>query len=80
MTRAFILIETKGGSKTLAVEELRGIPGVIEACTVHGYYDIICRVEATSTDALKETVVEQIRALNSVRFLITLTVKKESLP
>ena len=71
---AFILISTEMGSERKVLEELRKISEVSEAYIVYGVYDIVAKVQAPSTEALKEIISNRIRKLSKVRSTLTMVV------
>ena len=71
---AFVLINAEVGSEDEVLINLRAIPCVKEAHRVYGVYDIIARIEAESTDALKESISDNVRSLENVRSTLTMVV------
>ncbi|RJS84828.1 Lrp/AsnC family transcriptional regulator [Candidatus Bathyarchaeota archaeon] len=74
MPIAFVLINAEIGSEGEVLKSLRGIPGVEEAYSVYGVYDIIAKVKAESMDKLKDIVTWRIRRLEKVRSTLTMIV------
>ncbi len=74
MPIAFVLINTEIGSEGEVLKSLRNIPGVEEAYSVYGVYDIIAKVKAESMDKLKDIVTWRIRRLEKVRSTLTMIV------
>jgi DNA-binding Lrp family transcriptional regulator len=64
---AYILIQTDVGKATLVAAALRGLPGVLEAASVAGPYDVIARAQARNLDELARLVTSQVQALDGVR-------------
>jgi DNA-binding Lrp family transcriptional regulator len=64
---AYILIQTDVGKATLVAAALRGAPGVLEAASVAGPYDVIARAQARNLDELARLVTSQVQALDGVR-------------
>jgi DNA-binding Lrp family transcriptional regulator len=73
MPTAFVLINAELGKEQAILKELRQISGVKEAYFVYGVYDIIAKVEAESTEKLKEIVTFKIRRMADVRSTLTMT-------
>ena len=73
MPTAFVLINAELGKEQAILKELRQINGVKEAYFVYGVYDIIAKVEAESTEKLKEIVTFKIRRMADVRSTLTMT-------
>jgi len=74
MPIAFVLMNTEIGSEGEVLKSLRNIPGVEEAYSVYGVYDIIAKVKAESMDKLKDIVTWRIRRLEKVRSTLTMIV------
>jgi DNA-binding Lrp family transcriptional regulator len=74
MPVAFVLINAETGFEDEVVTELRKVSNVKEAYGVYGLYDIVAKVEADSTDKLRETVTWKIRRLDRVRSTLTIIV------
>lgn len=60
------------GAEGDVVKQLEANSGVKEAWVVYGVYDIVAKVEAESTERLKEIVSDNIRKLDGVRNTLTL--------
>jgi len=52
LVMAYVLLNTKIGSHTVSLDEIRKIEGVQEAFNLWGIYDIIIRLKADSMDKL----------------------------
>jgi DNA-binding Lrp family transcriptional regulator len=66
MPNALVLMNTKVGSETDVLRELRKIASIDEACLVYGVYDIVLRVESSSMADLKQTITWEIRKMEYV--------------
>jgi len=75
---AFVLINTEIGSENEVLKTLKKVPGVKEAYSVYGVYDIIAKIQADTMDKLKEMVTWHIRRLDKVRSTLTMIVTEES--
>jgi len=75
---AFVLINTEIGSENEVLKILKKVPGVKEAYSVYGVYDIIAKIQADTMDKLKEMVTWHIRRLDKVRSTLTMIVTEES--
>lgn len=71
---AYVLITVKLGTMGDVLVTLRKLPFVIEAYAIYGNYDVVTKVEATSTANLREIVTNTIRRLENVRATQTLIV------
>ncbi|OYT48095.1 MAG: AsnC family transcriptional regulator [Desulfurococcales archaeon ex4484_42] len=74
MPEAIVLINTDIGAEEEVLEKLGDIEGVTEAFIVYGVYDIVAKVQAPSTEALKEIISNRIRKLSKVRSTLTMVV------
>ena len=72
MSIAFVLINANIGEEDELVRELETFDLVKEVHTVFGAHDLIVRLEAESTDQLKELVVGKIKRLRKVKSTSTL--------
>jgi DNA-binding Lrp family transcriptional regulator len=66
MNTAYVLIQTEVGTAGVVVAALRELPGVSDAASVAGPYDIIVRTEAWNIDELGRLVVSRIQAVDGV--------------
>ncbi len=73
MTIAFVLISCDLGSEESIIEQLKSIVNVKEVQGIFGAYDILTKVESSSTYDLKEIVMQKIRKIPDVRSTLTLT-------
>jgi DNA-binding Lrp family transcriptional regulator len=71
-----VLINTELGLENEVHEELKAIPEVKESYIVYGVYDIVTKIEAETTDRLKEVVFTKIRKIDSVETTSTMIVMK----
>jgi DNA-binding Lrp family transcriptional regulator len=74
MTTAFVLINVEPGAEEDLLKELRKVEGVLEAHRVYGVYDTVVKIEAESTEKLKEVLTWKIRRLPHVRSTLTMIV------
>ncbi|MHB8566944.1 MAG: Lrp/AsnC ligand binding domain-containing protein [Nitrososphaerales archaeon] len=74
MPIAFLLINAEPGSEAELVRELKGIETVKEVHSVYGVYDIVVKVEAETTEKIKDTITWKIRSLEKVRSTLTMIV------
>ena len=71
MITAYILIQTNVGKATAAAAALRDLPGVSEAASAAGPYDVIATAQTHDIDELARLVVHQVQALDGVRRTIS---------
>ena len=67
----YVLVVTEVGKEHEAVEELLKIGGVVEAQTVYGEFDILCKVECNDLKSL-DAAITSIRKILSVIRTMTL--------
>jgi DNA-binding Lrp family transcriptional regulator len=68
---AYILIQTWPGKAATVAAALRGLPGVLEAASLAGPYDVIARAQARDIDELAGLVSSRVQALDGVRRTVT---------
>lgn len=66
MIAAYILIQTEAGKAAAVAAALRGLPGVAEAASVAGPYDVIARAQARDIDELAKLVASRVQVLDGV--------------
>jgi DNA-binding Lrp family transcriptional regulator len=71
---AFVMITAEIGKEGEALNELKKIEHVKEACLTYGVYDIVAKVEAETWDKVKEVIASKVRRLNSIRSTLTMMV------
>ena len=71
MIAAYVLIQTEVGKAAAVVAAFRGVPGLSDAASVAGPYDVIARVEARNIDELARLVISRIQALDGVARTLT---------
>ena len=77
MPVAFVLINTEMGAENEVIKTLNKINDVKEAHVVYGVYDIIVKVEAKSSDELRNVITWSIRKQDKVRSTLTLMTADE---
>jgi DNA-binding Lrp family transcriptional regulator len=68
---AYILIQTDASKAFIVAAALRELPGVAEAASLAGPYDVIARGRARDVDELAALVTSQVQALDGVRRTVT---------
>jgi len=63
---AYILIQTEAGKAAVVAAALGGLPGVLEAASVAGPYDVIARAQARDIDKLAKLAASRVQALDGV--------------
>ena len=67
MIAVYILIQTEPGTAAIVTAALREVPGVLEAASVAGPYDVIAQAQARDIDELAKLVTSQVQTLDGVR-------------
>jgi len=67
MATVFVLLVTDMGAETEVMTELKTIVEIKEVHKIYGGYDIIARIEADTTEDLKNIISWKIRRLNKVQ-------------
>lgn len=68
---AYILIQAEAGQAAIVAAALRGVPGVSEAASLGGPYDVIARGQAPDNDQLARPVTSRVQVLDGVRQMMT---------
>lgn len=76
MSKAFVFLNCDVGSLDTIVDELSTFNGVSYARKTQGVYDIIVKLELSSQQELRSTIVK-IRRIDAVHSSLTLIVTKE---
>ena len=71
MIAAYILIQTEVGKAAVVAAALGGLPGVLEAASVAGPYDVIARAQARDIDELAKLAASQVQDLDGVTRTLT---------
>jgi DNA-binding Lrp family transcriptional regulator len=71
MIAAYVLIRTEVGQAAVVAAALRDVPGVSEAVSVTGPYDVIARAEARNIDELARLILSRVQALGGVARTLT---------
>lgn len=72
MPTAIILFTCESGYKFSLADDIRKIPGVVEASIISGGYDLIAKVTSDTMDAVKEIIRSRIKDLKGIRTTLTL--------
>jgi len=74
MAEAYVLVNCDLGTEEEIISGLKQIEQVKEVHGTFGAYDIIAKVQAESTDKLREAITWKIRKMAKIRSTLTLTV------
>lgn len=72
MEIAYILIQCDLGAEENIIKEIMNIPEAKEVRGTYGIYDVFCKVESDSKDALDNVITNKIRKIPKIRSTITL--------
>ncbi len=75
---AYVLLNTKIGSHTIRLDEIRKIEGVQEAFNLWGIYDIIIRLKADTEDKLTHIINEKLQGTDIHSKLILIITEPHS--
>ena len=77
VAQAYVVIHCDKGEEYNILKNLIRIPEVKEADVVFGYYDVICRIEASEYKILENVITKAIRSLPHLKTSMTLNIIKE---
>ena len=77
IAQAYVVIHCDKGEEYNILKNLTRIPEVKEADVVFGYYDVICRIEASEYRILENVITKAIRSLPHLKTSMTLNIIKE---
>jgi DNA-binding Lrp family transcriptional regulator len=77
MQSAYILISCNPEDSDQIISTVMNISGLVEAKLVEGPYDIIVKIEADSSEKLKEIISIQLRRINKIKHTLTLTAMQD---
>lgn len=72
MTTAYVLINCDLGSEDKVLSELKSIKKIKETKGVFGAYDIVTKIEAPSSEIVKDIISSKIRRIDRIRSTLTL--------
>jgi len=72
MAKAYVLINCELGSEDKIISDLRKLEHIKDAVGTFGAYDIVAKIEAETSEQLRETVTWKIRKMDKVRSTLTL--------
>jgi len=77
LAQAYVVIHCNKGEEYPTLKNLSHIPEVKEADVVFGFYDVICKIEASDNKTLENVITKTIRALPHIKSSMTLNVINE---
>ena len=72
MAKAYVLINCELGSEDKIISDLRKLEHIKDAVGTFGAYDMVAKIEAETSEQLRETVTWKIRKMDKVRSTLTL--------
>jgi len=72
MAKAYVLINCELGSEDKIISDLRKLEHIKDAVGTFGAYDMVAKVEAETSEQLREPVTWKIRKMDKVRSTLTL--------
>jgi len=73
----YVVHQTEKGEEYEVLRNLSYIKEVKEADVVFGFYDVLCKIEASEYQTLEKVITKAIRALPHIRTSMTLNVIAE---
>ena len=73
MAKACVLINCDLGSEDKVISDLRKLEHIKDVVGTFGAYDIVAKIEAETSEQLRETVTCKIRKMDKIRSTLTLT-------
>ena len=74
MVEALVFINVEIGREGEVIEELAKLDNVKDIWMVYGPYDVVARVVADTSEALRAVISDQIRRISTVRSTMTLII------
>ncbi|WP_268543276.1 Lrp/AsnC ligand binding domain-containing protein [Candidatus Nitrosotenuis cloacae] len=74
MPSAFVIIHCDPAETYYVIRNLKYIPEVKTADDVFGYYEVVCKVEASTQKELEKIITNSIRKVQHIISTMTLTV------
>ena len=77
MQSAYVLISCDPEDSDQIISAVMNLSGLVEAKLVEGPYDIIVKIEADSSEKLKEIISIELRRINKIKHTLTLTAMQD---
>ena len=74
--QAYVVIHCDRGGEYSILKNISHIPEVKEADVVFGYYDVICKIEASDEKTLENVITKAIRSIPHISTTMTLNIIK----
>ena len=77
MVRAYVLFDVQSGAEDQVLKEVKLVDEVQEAYVTYGVFDLVLKVNADSSEGLKQLVTHRLRTIDNVRSTMTLMLTEE---
>ena len=77
MVRAYVLFGVELGAEEQVLKEVKLVDDVQEAYVTYGVFDLVLKVNADSSEGLKQLVTHRLRTIDNVRSTMTLMLTEE---
>ena len=77
MVRAYVLFDVQSGAEDQVLKEVKLVDEVQEAYVTYGVFDLVLKVNADSSEGLKQLVTHRLRTIANVRSTMTLMLTEE---
>ncbi|MBL7002081.1 MAG: Lrp/AsnC ligand binding domain-containing protein [Nitrosopumilus sp.] len=77
LSKAYVVIHCDNGEEYTTLKNLSHIPEVKEGDVIFGFYDVICKVEASDEKTLNHVLTKAIRSLPHIKTSMTLNIINE---
>ena len=77
MVRAYVLFGVELGAEEQVLKEVKLVDEVQEAYVTYGVFDLVLKVNADSSEGLKQLVTHRLRTIANVRSTMTLMLTEE---
>lgn len=71
---AYVMIHCRTSDESEVIESLKKIPEIIEASTVTGSFEMICKVVAPSYNEISDVIAKKIRKIKNIKSTTTLNI------
>ena len=77
MVRAYVLFNVESGAEEQVLKKVKLIDDIQEAYVTYGVFDLVLKVNADSSEGLKQLVTQRLRTIDNVRSTMTLMLTEE---
>ncbi len=76
VSTAYVMINCESGYEESVIEQLKEILAVKQVIGTYGIYDIVAKVESSTLEELRETIILKVRRIKNIRCTTTLMCAK----